>query len=110
MTALHLLTKFCDDQVYIELAKYHDNTTAIRFVDVNTFEPVAIATVCLSKFKEVPAEGNVFIKDWSENEGMLKCLQDAGILGEQVREVATGFVMVQECPLLLSPDDDRILK
>lgn len=35
-------------------------------------------TVCLSGIK--PSAGHILVKDWSENEGLLKALTDAGVI------------------------------
>jgi hypothetical protein len=56
------------------------------------------ATVAL---EQLPAEGHVFIKDWSENSGMLASLQAAGVIGDVVRVIPTGFVVAHEVPLLM---------
>ena len=41
------------------------------------------------------------IKDYSENEGVLKSLIDAGIISEPLYSVTTGFVEVAVCKLLI---------
>ena len=107
MKTFRLKTKYCDDDVYIQVARYHDKTIALRFL-TEIGEPVSVATVCLSHIEEKPAEGNVFIKDWSENEGILKALQEAEIISEPVRRIKTGFCTAYECKFLLPFDDGRV--
>lgn len=107
MTSFHVNAKYLDDDVYISLGRYQDKSIAIRLNLALTGEPLSVPTVCLAQYGEIPAEGNVFIKDWEENEGILKGLQEAGIVGDVVREVPAGFATAYEVPFLLSPDDSR---
>ena len=103
----HIKSKYADDDVFIEAGRYHDGTMAIRLV-LDTGQPVLVPTVCLSHLNIKPAEGNVFIKNWSENEGILESLQESGILGESVAQHKTGFVTADECKLLIPLDDSRV--
>jgi hypothetical protein len=57
------------------------------------------ATVCMAPDYE-PAPGNVFIRDWSENEGILRSMIDAGLISEPVRQVPAGFTHAHECKML----------
>ena len=107
MKSVHLKTKYLDDDVYIEIARYHDNSRAVLF-RTELGEPAGVATVCLSDSNEKPADGNVFIKDWSENEGMLRGLMALGIIGAPIRNIKVGFVTAYECKFLLSDDDERV--
>lgn len=107
MKTFHLTTKYVDDDVFIEAGRYHDGSLALRLL-TDTGEPASIATICLSHLDIKPADGNVFIKDWSENEGMLSGLIAAGIIGNAVREIPTGFAKAYECPLAIPLDDLRV--
>ena len=108
MSSVHVTTKFIDDEVYFQLGRYQDNSIAIKISLAMTGEPMGVATVCLAQYKEKPAEGNVFIKNWSENEGILESLQESGILGESVAQHKTGFATADECKLLIPLDDGRV--
>lgn len=77
--------------------QYENNKPAIRLIDAVTHEPVATATVFINGVKLDKDE--VIIKDYSENEGMLQCLIDAGIISEPRRWVKTGFVTCPICRL-----------
>lgn len=89
----------CNATVYYE--QYVDGATpALQLVDTDTGEPLCTASVALPT---PPREGYVFIKDWSENAGVLEGLQRAGIIGEVEREVPTGFATAKECRL--NPQD-----
>jgi hypothetical protein len=107
MSTFHIKTAYADDDVFIEKGKYHDGSTALRLLD-ETGQPVLIATVCLSHIEEKPAQGNVFIKDWSENEGLLVSLQQSKIVGPTLRDIPTGFAKAYECELLIPADDSRV--
>lgn len=61
--------------------------------------PMAVATVNIPMFP--PAENEVYIKDYSENEGMLEALEEAGIVKRTGRSVSTGFVSIPICKLLV---------
>lgn len=58
--------------------------------------PYAIATTNLGK--ELP-EDQAYIKNYSENIGMLEALQDAGIVTEVIGWVPSGFVLIPLCQL-----------
>ena len=66
-----------------------------------------MATATVNLHNEELGEGNVFIKDWSENEGMFKTLFKARVVGGILRKVKTGFVEAFECPLLIDQGDCR---
>jgi len=63
-------------------------------------EPIATATVNLQAYNESPADGCVFIKDYSENSGMLASLIATGKVRETGRFVQASWSMVPEVELL----------
>jgi outer membrane lipoprotein-sorting protein len=75
--------------------KYAAGGTAIRLVDEETFEPVAMATVWV----EGLLDGEVAIKDYSENEGMYDSLLKAGVIKKAHRQLASGYVVLPVCKL-----------
>lgn len=83
----------------IEVLRYQNGRPALQLVDAYGGAPVATATVNLPD--EVLEPGEVAIKDYSENEGMLAVLVKAGIVGAPVRTVTSGWVTVPICPLLM---------
>jgi hypothetical protein len=73
--------KYYDGDIVVSLSKYHDGTTAILFQEPNG-APLAKASKNVKGiipdhlFSQLP-EYIVFIKDYSENEGVLATLVDA---------------------------------
>ena len=66
--------------------------------DAHTGEQVGVATVNLP---DVEAGRNeVFIKNYSENEGMLKALVAAGVVRDTGRVAAADFALIPRCQLL----------
>ena len=58
-------------------------------------EPIAVATVNLPDIKLKKDEA--IIKDYSENEGMLMALKNAGLIKKEIGTVQSGFVT---CPVV----------
>jgi hypothetical protein len=79
----------------IERGQYGDGSIALRLFDAEG--PIATATVWLPT---PPQEGCVWIKDWSENEGMLASLVAAGVVEATGQVEQTGFVVAHEARLL----------
>jgi len=81
--------------VIIAERSYGNNRLALEILDSEDGIPVMVATV---NIPEVPLnEGEIIIKDYSENEGVLDFLQQNGLVGEVLREVQSGFVT---CPIV----------
>lgn len=70
---------------------------ALQLVDAHDFEPVAVASVNLANHSL--SEGEIFIKNYSENEGMVECLVEAGLIAEPHNMVQSGFVYIPVCKL-----------
>lgn len=79
-------------------AEYHDGATALLLVDEEDGSPVATASVYLAPETigrdDVPSDGihrdQCYIKTWSENEGLLEALEEAGIVKKTGITVAVG--------------------
>jgi hypothetical protein len=82
----------------LRVGKYLNKNTAIELVSTETAEIKATAT---SNLDEVLPEGQVYIKDYSENEGMLEALQQEGIIGDIISVRRSGFVQIPVCTLLI---------
>lgn len=64
---------------------YMDGSKAIEAQKGDDPSDTMTITTCLAGYGETPAEGNIFIKNYSENEGVLTDLVGAGVV-ETVRE------------------------
>jgi hypothetical protein len=92
--------QFGNYDCHVLFSEYADNgNTAIQLVDVRDGMPVATATV--NPGVKLPKD-IVAIKNYSENEGMLGALMQAGIISNPQRWMEMGFVMVPVCKLLVS--------
>jgi len=81
--------KFKDWDCTLLYKRYgHNNQVAIILLDAETRETIAIATSCLDKEFE---DNETAIKDYTENEGMLRTLIDAGIVTETGKTYNSGF-------------------
>jgi hypothetical protein len=95
------LVRFKEWTCKMNFAQYGNGRTAIELVDAETHEPIARATVNLpDAYLE---DDEIFIKDWSENEGMVAALVRAGVVSESIGYEPSGFVMVDKCKLLKPP-------
>ncbi len=78
---------------------------AIFLIDARDGEPVATATVNVEGVSETLPESEVLIKDYSENEGMLDALVEAGLVEDTGRRVRTGYVTVPVARLLYGTEE-----
>lgn len=74
---------------------YDNGRPSIKLTIAETGEPMATATINVP-YVELK-EGETIIKDYSENEGMLKVLEEAGIVKSTGHFVNSGFV---SCPVV----------
>jgi len=91
--------KFKEWDCTITTKKYSNGRTAIELVDAEDGMPIAVATVNLPDVSLKPDE--VFIKDWSENEGIMDVLIKAGIISPTIGATRTGFVIATKHKLLI---------
>jgi hypothetical protein len=73
---------------------------AIVLFHYETGEQWCVASVCLPDYRQAPDE--VYVKNWSENEGLLGALVAAGIVEDTGRTLPTGFVRANVCRLLIA--------
>jgi hypothetical protein len=95
--------KFKEWLCTVEKSAYGNGRTALVLRDAQDGGQVAVATVNLPGVTVGPDE--VFIKDYSENEGMLAALEQAGIVqptGENAAHSSAGIVRAR----LMSPYRD----
>ena len=89
-------SKYINETVELEFKLYANGSTAIVATSLE-YEPMFTATVAL---EETPKPGYVFLKGWSENEGIPEALVSAGIVELTGKTVKAGFCEAQEAKLL----------
>ncbi len=89
-------TKHLNETATVRFAEYENGRVAIQLLDCETGEPLTVATVNLPDIP-LSKDHHTFIKDWSENEGMLACLVREGIVEDTGIRQATGYVEAALC-------------
>ena len=91
-------TKYIQGEVELQFAKYDNGSPAIQAFSLYG-EPEFTATVALD---EIPKPGYVFLKGWSENQGIPEALVKAGIVELTGRKLPTGYCEAEEAKLLIA--------
>lgn len=88
----------------IQFGQYQTGDVAIQIMDYEE-GLYSIPTVNLEAYDLKPSEGHVFIKDYSESEGVWEKLHELGVISEPVRSVPFGpyDAKVQECKITAPP-------
>lgn len=81
----------------IQTSYAHAVALALLLVDAYDGSPVITASVNIAGVSETLPGGQFALKEYSEGEGLLAALEDAGIVEDTGRSVATGFV---QCPIV----------
>lgn len=95
---VHIKAEHCNEEVELLFGTYGDGSIAIKATSL-IGEPMFTATVALD---EIPPYGHVFLKGWSENEGIPEALVKAGVVELTGRKVKTGYCEALEAKLLTS--------
>lgn len=87
---VHIRCRYCQGKdLKLVQAKYTNNgSPALELVDPRNDEPWFVATVNLPD--QPPAPGCVWLKSWSENEGLPEALERAGVVRLTGRQVKVG--------------------
>jgi hypothetical protein len=93
-------TKYIHEEVVLEFCQYDNKRTAIRAYALDG-DPMFTATVNIPN--ETPAKDCVFLKGWSENEGLPEALVKAGVVKLTGRKVTTGYTEAVEAKILQRP-------
>jgi len=88
--------KYVNETVNLSFKFYGNGSTAITGTSLQG-EPLFTATIALD---EIPQPGHIFLKGWSENEGIPSALVSAGIVELTGRTIPTGYCDAQEARLL----------
>lgn len=94
-------SKYKTYQVYLQWNRYRNGRTCLELLEAFTHEPILVASVNLD---DTPLEnGEMLIKNYSENEGVLDFLISNGIVSKPKRWISSGWVMIPVVDLLLQP-------
>lgn len=96
-----IVVKFKRWTCVLEFGQYNNGRTAIELIDKKNGEPVMVATVNIPEAKIEADE--IIIKDYSENEGILEILVNAGVISKPSRTISSGYIEAPVCKLLVKP-------
>ena len=91
------LSLYMGERVQLDFARYSNKRTVVQ---LNTMDGEPFATATVNLVKDTLAPGCVFVKDYSENEGMLQWLVDNKVVEATGRYVNCGFTEAPEARLL----------
>ena len=102
------IVRHMGQKLVVKRGSYRNGVPALELVFAETDheagnmegEPWCVASVNLPEAACKLVKGQTFIKNWSENEGVLEALQEAGVVGPTLFEVQTGFVKAQAVQIL----------
>lgn len=83
-----------NQMLQLSFSKYQNGRRAILATSPEDGEPIAKLTVNIPELPLGP--GELFIKNWSENEGALETLQAAGLV-QPIGTVSAGFCEANLC-------------
>jgi hypothetical protein len=83
--------------LFVRTETYKDGKIRIQLYDSKDGTPYATAT---TNIQEELEQGEVAIKDWSENQGILDFLVQNRIVKEPHRFVESGYVKIPICELI----------
>lgn len=86
----------------LQFEQYNNGRTAITLTEVETGDPIAVATVNIPEVELGPDE--VLIKDYSENQGILASLVRNSIVSEPLYFYNSVYVQIPICKLLIKPE------
>jgi hypothetical protein len=88
---VNLFGTACD--TVFDVQSYHNGRPALQLIDAADGGPFGVLTCNLP---DIPLEdGEVIIKNWSENEDIAKAALASGYFKDTGKRVATGFVEAQ---------------
>jgi len=90
--------------VEVDISTYRDGTLAMGLFTLNG-DDLATVTVNLAAYDLVPAEGAMFIKDYSEGEGVANALRSVGLIVFTGRREYVGPYGVQVIEVRLAEDN-----
>jgi hypothetical protein len=82
--------------ISIRMLKYGNGQHRMEFIDSEDGFPVLVASVAID---ESLGSDQIAIKDYSENEGVLKFLMEEGIISSPLKYFNSGFVRIPICQI-----------
>ena len=73
-------TKYTNETALVTFARYSADQSVAIMLSTPAGQPLLKATSCLVEYGFTPPVGSVAIKTYSENEGVLECLIDQGVI------------------------------
>ena len=86
----------------LSFGKYKNGQTAIQLLDTSDGLPYATASVCVED--HLLKEDEVAIKDYSENQGIMDSLVEAGIIEYPHAFIQFNYVKIPVCKLTIKPE------
>ena len=90
---------FLGEECHIVRRQYPNGRLALQLVCSTHGDPMGTATVNIPNYPL--GEKEVIIKDYSEIEGMLKALVDAGVVEDTGKVAPSGYIVGNVCKLLI---------
>ena len=87
----------------VDIAQYGNGRPAIQLMAPDG-QVMSVATVNLPK-AEI-GDTHVCVKNYSENDGLLEILQNAGVIGHTVFKLPVGYDEVHVCELLYKGEEN----
>jgi hypothetical protein len=92
--------KLDGEKLRLSFSRYaHNNRVCIELISVEDHMPYAVATVNVPHVEL--EEGEVLIKNYSENEGVLEMLEKEKVVIRTGRTIQSGHVDIPICKLLV---------
>ena len=87
-----------DCECTVEKAEYNNGRTALYLIHKQDRDLVAVVSVNLPEYPLKDDE--IFIKDYSENYGIMEVLENAGIIEDTGQSAKSGFEMIPKVKLI----------
>lgn len=94
-------SKYTNEMVILNVDSHYGDSSQAITITATTLEGEPQFTATVSIVGELPAEGCVFLKGWSENEGIPEALVKAGVVELTGRKVRVGFSEAIEAKLII---------
>ena len=88
---------FKDQTLHVHKLKYLDGSLCLRLVNPENGYDVVTATTNLNGVAPTLHNNEVYIKNWSENKGVLEALIAGGVVKDTGIVLPTGFVEANLC-------------